>query len=132
MRLLEHESKKILKRYGVDIPRGITVESEDERIDLEGPLMLKAQIPLGGRGKSGGVLEAAGSNEARAIISSLLKNKVRGYGAKRILVEQKVPVKQEYFMAVTYDTVEKEPVAIFTLEGGVDVEELAQEQPEKV
>jgi succinyl-CoA synthetase beta subunit/citryl-CoA synthetase large subunit len=94
--------------------------------------MLKAQIPLGGRGKSGGILEAVTREEVKTKIDDLLSKKVRGYRPKKILLEEKVAIDQEFFLSITYDTVAKSPVAIFSPEGGVDIEELALQKPDKV
>ncbi|MBC8456525.1 MAG: succinate--CoA ligase subunit beta, partial [Deltaproteobacteria bacterium] len=71
MRLLEHESKEILGRYNILIPEGDVVGSAEE-LKMDGPVMLKAQIPLGGRGKSGGVIEVSSSGEAKDNIEQLL------------------------------------------------------------
>jgi len=131
MRLLEYESKEILKAYGIPLPNGKVVSSA-EGIQIHGPVMLKAQIPIGGRGKAGGVIEASSEAEARAEALHLLSTPLRGYKPKKILIEEKVEVAQEFLMAVLYDTVAKEPVVIFSREGGVDIEELAVRQPDKV
>ena len=131
MRLLEHESKEILGRYNILIPEGDVVVSAEE-LKMDGPVMLKAQIPLGGRGKSGGVIEAASSGEAKDNIEQLLRTPIRGYRAGKILVEEVIDVVREFFMAVTYDTVAKHPLVIFSQEGGVDIEMLSATQPEKV
>ena len=131
MRLLEHESKEILGRYNILIPEGDVVVSAEE-LKMDGPVMLKAQIPLGGRGKSGGVIEAASSGEAKDNIEQLLRTPIRGYRAGKILVEEVIDVAREFFMAVTYDTVAKHPLVIFSQEGGVDIEMLSATQPEKV
>jgi succinyl-CoA synthetase beta subunit len=131
MRLLEHESKEILRRYNMLIPEGDVVES-GEALKMDGPVMLKAQIPLGGRGKSGGIMEASSSGEAKDKIEQLLRAPIRGYGARRILVEEMIDIAREFFMAVTYDTVAKAPLVIFSQEGGVDIEDLSATQPEKV
>jgi succinyl-CoA synthetase beta subunit/citryl-CoA synthetase large subunit len=131
MRLLEVESKEILKKYGIPVPTGQAV-SRSKDLQMEGPVVLKAQIPIGGRGKAGGIIEAKRREEARSGIEHLLSTEVRGYRPKTILVEEKIAVEQEFFAAVTYDTVAKSPLAIFSQEGGVDIEELAACQPEKV
>jgi succinyl-CoA synthetase beta subunit len=130
MRLLEHESKDILGRYNILIPEGDVVGSAEE-LKMTGPVMLKAQIPLGGRGKSGGVIKAS-SGEAKDKIEHLLKTPIRGYRAGEVLVEEVIDVAREFFMAVTYDTVAKDPLVIFSQEGGVDIEMLSSTQPEKV
>ncbi len=132
MRLLEHEAKEILRRYKIPLPSGYVVESAAKIQEVNGPVMLKAQIPLGGRGKSGGIIEVSSLGEARNKAEHLLSTRTRGYTPKKVLVEKKIGVAQEVFMAITYDTVAKEPLAIFSREGGVDVEELAATRPEKV
>jgi succinyl-CoA synthetase beta subunit/citryl-CoA synthetase large subunit len=131
MRLLEYESKEILKKYGIPLPMGQVV-SRSEDLQMDGPIVLKAQIPLGGRGKAGGIIEAERQEEAKSGIEHLLSTEVKGYRPKKILVEEKIAVEQEFFSSVTYDTVAKSPLAIFSQEGGVDIEELAACQPEKV
>jgi len=131
MRLLEYESKEIIGKYGIAVPAGQLVSSEGE-VRTSGEVMLKAQIPLGGRGKAGGILEGGTGEEVAQKIRSLLSADLRGYRPTRILVEEKVPVSRECFVAMVYDTVAKSPMAIFSTEGGVDIEELAATQPEKV
>ena len=131
MRLLEHESKEILARYNILIPEGEVVGSAEE-LKMDGPVMLKAQIPLGGRGKNGGIIEVSSSGEAKDKIEQLIRAPIRGYKAGRILVEEVIDIAREFFMAVTYDTVAKAPLVIFSQEGGVDIEDLSATQPEKV
>jgi len=131
MRLLEHESKRILEKYRIALPVGRLV-GQGEPLTIDGPVMLKAQIPIGGRGKAGGILEATQAEEARQKVSHLLQSNIRGYIPKSVYMEEKKTVKQEFFMAITYDTVAKAPMAIFSAEGGVDIEELAQRRPELV
>lgn len=131
MRLLECESKEILSKYQIATPPGRVV-SFINNLDIKPPVMLKAQIPIGGRGKSGGIFEASTSDEAKAKIEQLLATWVRGYKATKILVEEKLDIDQEFFMAITVDTVAKSPLAIFSSEGGVDIEALAERQPQKV
>ncbi len=131
MRLLEYESKEILSRYGIPVPKGQVV-SRTKDLQMDGPIVLKAQIPLGGRGKAGGIIEVSSRDQAKAHIEHLLSAELRGYIPKKILAEEKVEVEQALFMAVTYDTVAKSPLAIFSQEGGVDIEELAACKPEKV
>lgn len=130
--MLEYEAKEILRRYKIPLATGYVVESAAEVQSVEAPVMLKAQIPSGGRGKSGAVIEVSSLDEARNKTEHLLSTQTRGYIPKKVLVEEKVAVVKEVFMAVTYDTVEKEPLAIFSQEGGVDVEELAAKRPERV
>ncbi|MBU1183537.1 MAG: ATP-grasp domain-containing protein [Pseudomonadota bacterium] len=131
MRLLEHESKRILEKYRIPLPVGRLV-SPGELLKIDTPVMLKAQIPVGGRGKAGGILEASDAEDAQQKVSLLLQSNLRGYIPKSVYMEEKKTVRQEFFMGVTYDTVAKAPLAIFSPVGGVDIEELAQQQPELV
>jgi len=131
MRLLEHEAKQILKKYGIVIPQGRLIEKGDSA-DIDTPVIIKAQVPIGGRGKAGGILEVNGTDEARDKIDKLFTGTIRNYPVLKILLEEKANIQDEYFMAITYDTVAKEPIAIFSREGGVDVEEQAGQDPEKV
>jgi len=131
MRLLEHESKEILKRYGITVPSSQLV-SRAADLHVDRPVMLKVQIPSGGRGHAGGVVKADSEREAKAALKQLLDTEISGYRATRILVEEAIEVAQEFFVAVTYDTLAKRPIAIFSQEGGVDIEALALRYPEKV
>ncbi|MGD2188164.1 MAG: ATP citrate lyase citrate-binding domain-containing protein [Desulfobacterales bacterium] len=131
MRLLEHEAKELLKTYHILVPPAAVI-SKGDPFDIKGSVVLKPQIPVGGRGKSGAILEASTQDDAQTHIEHLLTTSLRGYKAKKILIEEKMQVKQEFFMAVTYDTVKKSPIAIFSKAGGVDIERLAAREPGKV
>jgi succinyl-CoA synthetase beta subunit/citryl-CoA synthetase large subunit len=131
MRLLEYESKEILSKYQIPTPAA-TLTSKGGLLNIKGPVMLKSQIPVGGRGKSGGILEASTNDDAKTQIEVLFSTELKGYKATRILIEEKMQVQQEFFMAITYDTTLKAPVAIFSREGGVDIETLAAREPGKV
>ncbi len=132
MRLLEFEAKEILARHKINVPKGQLLSSGSDKIDLNFPLVLKVQIPLGGRGKSGGVLVARNPVEAAEMTQGLLAKPIRGYRATRVLAEEQAHISSEYYLALTYDTVAKLPLAIFSSEGGVDIEELAAREPDKV
>ena len=131
MRLLEYESKEILKKRGISVPPAQLI-STSEGLQIDGPAVLKAQIPLGGRGKAGGIVEVASQKEGQAKARELLSTRIRDYLPRKLLVEEKADVVQELFMAITYDSLGKNPVAVFSQEGGVDIEELAARHPEKV
>jgi len=131
MRTLEHESKEILKRHGITVPSSQLV-SKAEDLQVDRAVVLKVQIPSGGRGHAGGIVKASTAEEAQAALKELLDLEIKGYRATRILVEEAIEVEQEFFMAVTYDTLAKRPIAIFSQEGGVDIEALALRHPESV
>jgi succinyl-CoA synthetase beta subunit/citryl-CoA synthetase large subunit len=131
MRLLEFEAKNILSKHKIPVPKSVLLNSPAP-LDIDYPVFLKVQIPLGGRGKAGGVVSAANQDEARKQISGLLNQYIRGYKPYFILAEEMAAVEQEYFMAVTYDTVAKLPLLIFSPAGGVAVEDLSASQPDKI
>lgn len=132
MRLLECEAKKILNDHGVGVPTGTLVKRAAGMGGLDFPVMLKAQIPTGGRGKAGGVMEATGAAETEEKVAALLEKPLKGFMATSVLIEKKLVFSKEYFLALTYDAIAKLPLAIFSTEGGVDVETLAARQPERV
>ena len=131
MRLLEYESIEILAKMGIPTPTSIVVSSPGP-VSLPPPVVIKAQIPLGGRQKAGGVVEALDRKEAEYKVEQMLSSTIRGYRVNKVLVEEKLEIEQEFYLGITYDTVVKEPIAIFSTEGGVDIEELAEKEPEKV
>ncbi|MFW6147844.1 MAG: ATP-grasp domain-containing protein [Thermodesulfobacteriota bacterium] len=131
MRLLEYESKEILSKKGIPIPKGVVV-SDHKDIAFPSPAIIKAQIPIGGRQKTGGIVEVQEQRDLESKVGQMLGNTVRGFQVKTVLVEEKLGIAQEFYAGITYDTVAKGPIAIFSAEGGVDIEELAMREPEKV
>ena len=123
MRLLEFESKQVLQKFKIETPPGQVINVNDEmHSNTPFPVMLKAQVPIGGRGKAGGIIEVSNLASAGERIRDLFSQKVRGYPVQAVLAEAKANVVAEYFLAVTYDTVVKRPLVIFSTKGGVDVE----------
>ncbi len=129
MRLLEHEAKQVLRARGFEIPRGVVVhragDLEDALSSVSFPVMVKAQVPVGGRGKAGGVVLAGDAGTAREAMARLLNGQVRGYPVEGVLLEEAVSIQREFFLAVTYDTVERAAVLLARSGGGVDIETLA-------
>ncbi len=134
MRLLEHEAKGILRARGFEIPRGVLVrqaaEIEQALSSIAFPAMVKAQVPTGGRGKAGAVARVENDHAARGAIAQLLGGRVRGYRVEGALLEAAISIRREFFLAVTYDTVERQAVMLASAVGGMDVEALARESPE--
>jgi len=131
MRLLEHEAKTLLKGYGIPVPSGRVVHSAEE-ITIERPSVLKAQIPAGGRKKAGGIVFAQTQKEAMQEGARIFGTNLRGYAVNGVLIEDRIEIQKEYFLAVTYDTTAKTGVVVFSAEGGIEIEELAKTQPEKI
>jgi len=130
MKLHEYEAKEIFKEYGIPVPKGFITSEKVKEID--GPVVIKAQVLVGGRGKAGGVLFADTLEEANKKIQKLLNSSIKGEKVEKVLVEEKLPIKKEYYLSVVIDREEKKPLILFSTEGGVDIEEVAQKNPEKI
>ena len=131
MRLFEYEAKTLLKGYNIPVPPGMIVHSPDE-MKIDKPSVIKAQIPAGGRKKAGGVIFADTQERAQKEASKIWGTELRGYEVKDLLIEDRLSIQKEYFLAVTYDSAAKRALVIFCPEGGIDIEELAKTHPEKI
>jgi succinyl-CoA synthetase beta subunit len=131
VRLLEYESKDILKKKGIPIPRGMVISSLDP-VSVPMPVVIKAQVPMGGRLKAGGVVECWERDAYPPMVKHMLSSTICGYPVTEVLIEEKLDIAQEFYLGITYDTVEKAAVALFSVEGGVDIEGSAVEAPERV
>jgi succinyl-CoA synthetase beta subunit/citryl-CoA synthetase large subunit len=121
MRLLEFEAKQYLRKYGIPIPQGQVIAPMDE-VNMNPPLMIKAQVPVGGRAKAGGVISAETLETAKKQIERLFGESIGGYYPQYLLLEEIVPLEHEFLLAVMYDTIAKTPLAVFSDKGGIDVE----------
>ncbi len=126
MRLLEHQSKELLDGFGLSFTSPTIVTSADEAAraaaHVGAPVVLKAQVPFGGRGKAGAVAFAEDASQARDAAGRLLAMTVRGRAVDRVSVEPKVAFDREFYVGIAWDGAAKLPVAILSLAGGVDVE----------
>lgn len=135
--LLEFQAKSLLERAGLPVPSGAVAASTNEAVlcaaKLEGPVVIKAQIPSGGRGKSGGVLFADTTDEARTAAEALLGSEVAGHRVHKVLVEERLESQGgEYYCAVLNDPGSRTPATLLSSEGGVDIEDVHMRSPEKV
>lgn len=124
MKILEFEAKALLKAHGIAIPRGETVTTPDAAREAANghPVVVKAQIPSGGRMKAGGIRFASTADEAADAVSDLLATPVRGFPVERVLVEERLDIASEVFIAVTYDATARRPVLIASASGGIEIE----------
>ena len=129
MKLFEHEGKALLKAQGIRVPEGLLAASRQEAESaarrLGGTVVVKAQVLSGSRGKAGGIQAAGTAAEAGVIASSLLHFGFAGHRVEELLIERRVPVAREFYLAVTIDSQRGQPLLLFSPEGGVDIEELA-------
>jgi succinyl-CoA synthetase beta subunit len=136
MNLLEHVSKSLLRDGGIATPQGILAVTPQEcavAAAQPGPgVVLKCQVPVGGRGKSGGIRFASSPAQARAEAGQLLGSTVGGFKVEDLLVEQRIDIARELYAAVLNDPVSKGPLLVFSTDGGMDIEEVNKTSPEKV
>jgi succinyl-CoA synthetase beta subunit len=136
MDLPEHHAKPLLADAGLAVPRGGFAADADAAAararELGGPVVLKAQVPAGGRGKAGAVRFADTPEEAASEAAELLAMTVGGFPVMGVLVEEKVEIARELYAAVLGDAPSRGPLVLFSTEGGVDIEEVHSRTPEKV
>ena len=132
MKLLEFQAKKILSQNGIQVPDGSIVENLLDLEDIRFPTILKAQIPIGGRGKAGAVRVAKDKNEAVQIANVLFSTTVKGYGVNTLLAENVIKIHKEIYLCCLNDKESNRPMFIASREGGVDIERLAKKSPEKI
>ncbi|HTX17863.1 MAG TPA: ADP-forming succinate--CoA ligase subunit beta [Bacteroidota bacterium] len=144
MKIHEYQGKEILRKYDVAIPEGGVAFSPDEAVAVAERLggkvwVVKAQIHAGGRGKGGGVKVAKSPAEVRSLASSILGMRLvthqtgpEGKIVKRLLVEQGVNIAREMYAGITLDRVTARNVVMVSTEGGVEIEKVAAENPEKI
>ena len=135
MKLLEYQAKEIFRKFDIPIPRGGVAENPEEARDVAeklGSVAIKAQLPVGGRGKAGGIVFADGPEEAEKIAEELLGSRIKDLEIKKVLVEEKLNIKEEIYLGVTVDRRNRSFVVLASSEGGIDIEEVAAETPEKI
>lgn len=136
MKLYEGTAKKIFQKEGIPIPKGeiaLTGKEAGEIGEKIGKsVAIKSQILLGGRGKAGGIKFADNPHEAEKIADELLSSQIKGEKVKKVLVEEKVSIEKEFYVGVVTDRASKKPLIMASGTGGVDIEELAINSPEKI
>lgn len=136
MKLQEYQSKELFSKYGIPVPKSVVIDTANEISEAAKhvgfPLAIKAQILVGGRGKAGGVKIANNLDEAKKLSLDILGMKIKGIQVKKVLIEEAINIKEEYYLAVTVDRDSKCNTIIFSSVGGIDIEEVAQKQPEKI
>jgi succinyl-CoA synthetase beta subunit len=136
MDLLEYQGKQLFARHGLDVSAGAAVSTVDDAVSAaEGvgyPVVVKAQVLIGGRGKAGGVKLAANAQEAREHASNILGMDIRGHTVHTIWIEHASDIATEYYASVLLDRSAKQPLVMFSTEGGVEIEQIAVESPEQL
>jgi succinyl-CoA synthetase beta subunit len=136
MDLLEYEGKQLFARHGLNVSSGKAVSTVEDAVaaanEVGYPVVVKAQVLIGGRGKAGGVKLAADESEAREHAESILGMDIKGHTVRTLWIEHASDIASEYYASVLLDRSAKQPLVMFSVEGGVDIEQVAEETPEKL
>ncbi|MEF8801009.1 MAG: ADP-forming succinate--CoA ligase subunit beta [Halolamina sp.] len=136
MKLHEYQAKEIFEEAGIPVPASTLASTPEEVVDAVGelgfPAAVKAQVHVGGRGKAGGIKIVESEAEAREAAEDILGMDLKGYTVDKLLVEKGVDFVDELYVGITMDRTAGEPVAMVSTEGGVDIEQVAEEQPEAI
>ena len=136
MDLYEYQGKQLFARFGVPVSEGRLATTPDEAraaaAELGGPVVVKAQVLTGGRGKAGGIKLADDPDDARAKAEQILGLDIRGHVVRKLWIERASEIAKEYYLSLTFDRGAKRPLFMFTTEGGIDIEEVAASTPEKL
>src|SRR4051794_33701039 len=136
MDLLEYQGKQLFGRHGLAVSDGQAVTTVEDAVaaanEIGYPVVVKAQVLIGGRGKAGGVKLAANEDEAREHATNILGLDIKGHIVRTLWIEHASDIADEYYASVLLDRSAKKPLVMFSVEGGVDIEQVAEETPEKL
>jgi succinyl-CoA synthetase beta subunit len=136
MKLHEYQSKQIFNRYGIPIPKGRVAATADEAKhvaeELGSRVIIKSQVLVGGRGKAGGIRLAKDPHEAAEIATQILTMEIKGLPVRKVLVEEAADIDKEIYLGITNDRAARKPVIIASSAGGIEIEEVARQTPEKI
>lgn len=131
MKQYEYLAKGVLREHGIPIPPGRLVNTPEDAYDAVkeiGPAALKAQVLVGGRGKAGGIRFAETPDEAKKLAEAMLGMDLKGYTVERLYAEGKLEIEREFYISVTTDRNRKVPLVMASLAGGVEIEDVADDQ----
>jgi succinyl-CoA synthetase beta subunit len=132
--LYEYQGKQLFARFGIPVSEGRLATSPEEARaaadDLGGPVVVKAQVLTGGRGKAGGIKLADDPADAEAKAREILRLDIRGHIVRRLWIEKASDIAKEYYLSVTFDRGAKKALYMLTTEGGVEIEQVAEESPD--
>jgi len=136
VKIHEYQAKDILRRYGIPVQPGKVASTPEEAEaiarEFAEPVVIKAQVYVGGRGKAGGIQFGDTPDLARAAAQKVLGMDIKGLTVEKVLVTPKIEIAEEYYLGVALDRASQAPVAIVSAAGGVDIEQVAEESPEKI
>ncbi|KXB78770.1 ADP-forming succinate--CoA ligase subunit beta [Prevotella amnii] len=137
MKVHEFQAKKIFADYGLPVERSILCKTPDEAVAAYKQLcvkkvVVKAQVHIGGRGKAGGVKLCSNEKEVREHATAILGMNIKGYTVEKILVGEAVDISAEYYTSILVDRTTKCPILMLSRSGGMDIEQVAKDTPEKI
>jgi succinyl-CoA synthetase beta subunit len=136
MDLLEYQGKQLFAKHGVPVPEGRPADNADAAVaaadELGYPVVIKAQVLIGGRGKAGGIKLAKDAGEAREHAEAILGMDIRGFTVHEVWVEKASDIAEEYYAAILLDRSAKKPMAMLSRMGGMDVEAIAEKDPNAI
>jgi len=136
VKIHEYQAKDILARYGIPLQPGRVAytpeEAEAIAHELGGPVVIKAQVYVGGRGKAGGIQFGDTPAQARTAAAKVLGMDIKGLKVEKVLVVSKIDIKEEYYLGIILDRKTQAPIVMVSKEGGIDIEEVAAKTPEKI
>ena len=134
MDLYEYQGKQLFKRFGIPVSEGRPAKTPEEARaaaeELGGPVVVKAQVLTGGRGKAGGIKLADDPADAEEKAKQILGLDIRGHVVRTLWIEQASDIEKEYYLSITFDRGVKKPLFMFTTQGGMDIEEVAEKTPD--
>lgn len=128
MKLFEYRGKELFDKYDVSVPKGRLVKNEKDFSGLNFPFVLKAQVPIGGRGKAGGIKSAENLKDAKEKLSRIMGMDIRGHTVRKVLAEEKVDIRNELYLSITLDRSKRMPLIMASNEGGMDIESVPDEK----
>jgi succinyl-CoA synthetase beta subunit len=136
MKLLEYQARQVFRNFGMPVRSERMAQTTEEAVtaasDLDAPLVIKAQVPVGGRGKAGGVKLVQSREEVRQVADHILGLEIKGIPVKKIMLAEAVDIAKEFYMGIVVDRRNKMPVVMVSSEGGVDIEQVARDKPEAI
>ncbi|MEY4060728.1 MAG: hypothetical protein RIQ31_390 [Actinomycetota bacterium] len=134
MDLFEYQARDMFEAYGVPVLQGLTADTPEEveaaAAKIGGVVVVKAQVKAGGRGKAGGVKVAKSPEEAKELSKNIFGLDIKGHVVKRVMVAQGASIAQEFYFSVLLDRSNRTFLSLCSVEGGMEIEQLAEERPE--
>jgi len=134
MDLLEYQGKQLFARHGIPVPSGVPARTVADAVAAAGtvgfPCVVKAQVKIGGRGKAGGIKVAQNGAELEEHAGAILGMDIKGFTVGEVWIEAASQIAAEYYASIIFDRSAKAPLVMFSMQGGMDIEAVAQETPE--